>query len=144
MLGREAPHGRDGVDDRDRPLERKALVDPDLLRDLAPKSVHEALSGVDAAPGQEPVLLAGLLVATEQNAPAPAKHRRHPDPRLSAHAPDDPKPPAPRSVAGSSSTSTRRVWATARTTSCATRMPGSTRNASAASVFKSVTSTSPR
>ena len=47
-------------------------------------------------PGQQPVLLARLLLPAEQHPPLPAEDRADPDPRL--HQPDDPKPSAPRSL----------------------------------------------
>jgi len=53
-------------------------------------------------------------------------------------------PAAPRSLSGSSSTSTRWTAAASISTSCAIRMPGSTTNGSRASVFRRITFSSPR
>ena len=57
---------------------------------------------------------------------------------------DEPKPRTPRSLSGSSSTSTGSSSGTGSTTSCAIRIPGSTTNGSRASVFSRTTRTSPR
>src|SRR6185436_356850 len=82
VLRREALHGRDRVDDRDRALDRHLLVDPKLLPELAVEGVDQALPRVHAPAGQEPVLLAGLLVTAEQHSVVPAQQRRDADPRL--------------------------------------------------------------
>ena len=58
--------------------------------------------------------------------------------------PDEPKPPSPRSLPGSSSTSRSVESGTPTTTSWAIRMPGSTTNASRGSVFCRITRSSPR
>ena len=145
VLGGEAPLRGDRVDDRDRPLDRKLFLDPDLLQQFAVERVDEALTGVDPAAGQQPVLLAALLVAAEQDATLAAEDRRHADPRLDAHyTREEPKPRSPRSVSASSSCSSSVISGTGRTTSCAIRMPGSTTNVSPASVLWKTTRTSPR
>src|SRR5690349_14021123 len=105
--------------------------------------IDQALARVDAAAGKQPVLAALLLVAAEQDARLPAQQRGDADPRL-AHCCDEPKPRTPRSLSGSSSTSTGSSAGTGSTTSCAIRIPGSTTNASRASVFSSTTRSSPR
>src|SRR4029077_6056946 len=112
-------------------------ADADLLRELAVQCVDEALPCVDAAAGQEPVVAAALLlVAAEQDLPLPAKQRRDADPRLLRHqAAELPKPRTPRSLSGSSSTSTGSMPGTSTTTSCAMRIPGSTTNGSCGSVL---------
>ena len=48
-FGREAPLGGDRVGDRDRTFERKLVVDPHLLEQLAVQRVRQALARVDAA-----------------------------------------------------------------------------------------------
>ena len=94
---------------RDRPFDRRRL-DPDLLCQLSRERDHQALAGLHAASGKQPDVPAPLLVTAEQDPPVPAQHRRDPDARLEPHsyARDEPKPRAPRSLAGSSSTSTAR------------------------------------
>src|SRR5437763_4125376 len=144
VLRGEAPDGRDRVDDRDGALDRQLLVDSDLLRELAVQGVDEALARVHAAAREEPVLLAGLLVAAEEHAVAPAQDRGHADPRLGSHRADEPNPRTPRSLAGSSSTSSSSSSATGTTRSCAIRIPGSTTNACSRSVFSRITCSSPR
>src|SRR5207247_11043025 len=82
------PHrqfGRDRVDDCHRPLEERRL-DADLLVELAPERVGEALARVDAAAGQQPRLAPGLLVPDEQHAVVPAQDRGDADPWLVASA----------------------------------------------------------
>ena len=106
VLGGEAAHRRDRVDDRHRPLDRHLGADADLLGELAVEGVDEALAGVDAAARQQPVLLAVLLVPAEEDARLPAQDRRDADPRLGHQWRDEPKPRTPRSLSGSSSTST--------------------------------------
>ena len=118
--------GRDRVDDRDRALERH-LVPPGRTRS-PPTAPAAARAGGSrrrgprrraAASTRRPASRAG-----EQDATPPAKDRRDPDPGLAHAQPaEDPKPRAPRSLAASSSTSTRRSDATGATTSCAMRMP---------------------
>src|SRR4051794_35436891 len=107
---------RDRVADRDGPLELHVGLDAELLPQLAPERLDERLAGVDAAAGEQPVLLVRLLLAAEQDAPLPAKDRAHTDARLHQWW-DDPKPRTPRSVAGSSSTSTRSTSGIGSTTS---------------------------
>ena len=111
-------------------------VDPDLLGDLAVERVHQRLARVDAAAREQPDVPPALVVAAEQDAVAPAQERRDADPGLApsrrlASTPDEPRPPAPRSVSGSSSTSSSRTDAASTRTSCAIRIPGSTTNGSA-------------
>ena len=101
--------GRDRVDDRDRALDRQVVVDPDLLGELAVQRVDEALAGVDAAAGQQPVLAARASRAGR--AGSGPRQRRIAETRMrgsvASRARDEPKPRTPRSLAGSSSTSTR-------------------------------------
>src|SRR5712692_6765720 len=144
VLARERALRRDRVDDRHRAFDGDVLVDPDLLSELALERVDDALAGVDAAAGEQPVLLARLLVTAEQNRAAPVEHGRNADARLGGHARDDPNPRSPRSLSGSSSTTSSSTAGSCRITSCAMRIPGSTSNASARSVLRSTTRTSPR
>ena len=137
-----APLGRDRLGDRDRALERERVAEPELLAELALQRLVQALPRVDAAARQQPVLLAGLLLPAEQHAVLPAQQRGHANARLhqcrraeAAHA-------ALR--LGQLSTSTGSTSGTGSTTSCAIRIPGSTTNVSRASVFSSVTRSSPR
>src|SRR5262245_10542420 len=147
VLRSEAAHRSDRVDDRHRALDGNLVVHPHLLGELAMQRADEALARVHTASRQQPVRAALLLVSAEEDAPAPAQDRRHPDARLGRHYAssrlDEPNPRTPRSVPGSSSTSA--VWADAigTTTSWAIRIPGSTTNA-ASSVFSRITRTSPR
>jgi hypothetical protein len=62
---------RDRVHDRDRALERRRL-DPDLLPQLAIERIDDRLARVDAAAGQEPDVLALLLVPAEEHPVPPA------------------------------------------------------------------------
>src|SRR5206468_7956258 len=87
MLGREALYWRDRVDNRDRALNRHLLADSELLPELAVEGIDQALPRVHAPARQQPVLLAGLLVAAKQHAVVPAQQRRDADPRLSPHDP---------------------------------------------------------
>src|SRR5262249_23244721 len=128
VLARERPSRGDRVDKRYRPLERDVSVDADLLVELAPEGLYEALASVHAAAGGQPVALVALLVPAEQQPVAPPQHGRNPDARLAGHVPEEPKPAVPRSVSGRASTSTGSGSATGTTTSCAIRMPGSTVN----------------
>src|SRR6185312_10260453 len=145
MLRREAVPRGDRVDECDGSFHRELIVDADLLGELAVQRVDETLAAVDAAAGQKPVLLARLLVAAEEHAPLPAQDRRDTDARLGLHhVAEDPNPRTPRSLAGSSSTSTSSSSGIGRTTSCAIRIPRSTTNGSVASVFSSTTRSSPR
>src|SRR4051812_10214816 len=133
------------VDDRDRPFDGQLVLDPDLFAKLAVQGIDEALAGVDAAAREEPVLApVRLLMAAEENPVLPAQERRDADPRLHAYTFELPKPRTPRSLSGSSSTSTGSRPGTSRTTSWAMRIPGSTTNVSLASVFSSTTFSSPR
>ena len=68
------------------PSTGRVVVDPELLGQLAVERVDEALAGVDAAAGEQPVLAAALLVPAEQQAPLPAQDRRDADPRLGHQA----------------------------------------------------------
>src|SRR6266536_63109 len=114
VLGGEAADGRDRVDDRDRALDGRLVVDPELLGELAVKRVDEALARVDAASGKEPVVAFPLLVPAEQDASPPAQERRDTDPGL-AHDPEEPCPRSPRSLGGSSLTSRRASSGSATT-----------------------------
>src|SRR2546430_10471638 len=87
VLGREALHGRDRVDDRDRALNRHLLADSELLPELSVQRIDQALPRVHAPARQQPVLLAGLLVAAEQHPVVPTQQRRDADPGLSPHGP---------------------------------------------------------
>src|SRR5581483_9230158 len=109
---------RDRLDNADGPFQGDLVVDADLLVELAIERVDEALAGVDAAARKQPVGAApGFLVAAEEDPPAPPEHRRDPDPRLDPHqAADDPKPRTPRSLWGSSLTSTGSTAGTGMTT----------------------------
>src|SRR5205823_5520660 len=99
---------------------------------------------IDAAAWEEPVLAsAGLLVAAEEDPVLPAQHGGYANAWL-LHYDDDPKPRTPRSLSGSSATSTGSTPVTGMTTSCAMRMPGSTTNSSRASVFSKMMRSSPR
>jgi hypothetical protein len=136
---------RDRVDERDRPLDGQLVGDADLLEELAMQRVHEALPCVHPTAGKEPVLAASaLLVTAEQDPVLPAENRGHANAGLLHHDADEPKPRTPRSLSGSSSTSTGSTLATGTTTSCAMRMPGSTTNDSRASVLSRTTRSSPR
>src|SRR5579862_5858233 len=96
---------RDRVDDRNGPLELHVGLDPELLAQLTTQRLDECLATVDAASRQQPILLPRLLLTAEEHPPLPAEDRADPDPWL-RQCPVDPKPSAPRSPAGSSSTST--------------------------------------
>src|SRR5262249_23618281 len=136
VLRREAGRRRDRVDDRNRTLERELVGDADLFRQLPVQRVDEALAGMDTATGQEPVLLPRLLVPAQQHTSLPSQDRGDADTRLDPHhSAVEPKPRAPRSVSGSSSTSFNSSSGIARTTSCAIRIPGSTTNRSTRSVL---------
>ena len=82
MCLREAELRRDRVDDRDRALELDVRLDAELLAQLAPQRLDDRLPRVDAAAGQEPVLLAGLLLTAEQHAALPLEDRRDADARF--------------------------------------------------------------
>src|SRR5688572_17151166 len=76
---------RDGIDDRDRPLERNLLPageEPGLLEELASQRRDEALPHAHSSAGKQPHLTGRLLVAQQMNAPLSAQDRRNPDPRL--------------------------------------------------------------
>src|SRR5204862_4863657 len=98
----------DRVDDGDRPLEREVVADPHLLRELPAQGVDEALAAVDAAARQQPVLAASrLLVPAEEHPSFPTEDGGDADTRLERHQwAELPKPRSPRSLAGSSVTST--------------------------------------
>ena len=146
VLRGEGALRRDRVDDRNRALDRNLVLDADLLAKLAMQRVGEALSGVDAAARQEPVLAApGLLVPAEQDPVLPAQHGRYADARLERHhTADEPNPRTPRSLSGSSSSSTSSTSGMGTMTSWAMRIPGSTTNGSRASVLRRITFSSPR
>jgi hypothetical protein len=84
VLRGEAAHRRDRVDDRNRPLHRDLVLDPDLLGQLAVERVDEALAGVDAPAREQPVVATVLLVPAEQEAPLPAQQRGDADAGLKA------------------------------------------------------------
>src|SRR4051812_4851727 len=146
VLGREGTLRRDRVDDRDRPFDGNLVLDPDLLAKLAVERVGEALPGVHTAARQEPVVASpGFLVLAQEDAVLPPQHGGHTDARLERHhTADEPNPRTPRSLAGSSSTSTGSTPGTCRTTSCAIRIPGSTTKRSCGSVLWRITLSSPR
>src|SRR5260221_10467729 len=98
------------MDDRDRAFERQILPHADLLLELAAQRLNEALAAVHATAGQQPVLAAaGLLVPAEKDALLPTEERGDTDARLERHQAEElPKPFPPRSVSGSSVTSTAR------------------------------------
>ena len=125
------------------PLERELVVDPELLAELAPERVDEALAGVDPAAGQEPVLLRALLVTAEEDPVLPAEDRRDADPRLRGHRP---RAEAFRTAltGGSSSTSTELDVGHGNDDELRDAIPGSTMNGSSRSVLSSVTRSSPR
>ena len=110
VLRPEAPLGRDRLDDRHGAFDGELLVlphEPGLLRQLAVERLDERLAAAQAAAGQQPVLAAALLVAAEKDRAVPSQHGGDADPRLGSHqAPEEPRPPSPRSLGGSSSTST--------------------------------------
>src|SRR3990170_2774622 len=148
VLALRLPVRRDRIDERNGTLQRyldTRRKEPRLLPELAAKRPDEALPGSHTPTGQQPHLVLSFLVAEQQDPAAPAEDRRNADPRL-AHAQwaVDPKPCAPRSLAASSSTSTRRTVATGAITSCAMRIPGSTVKTRSRSVFRRTTQTSPR
>ena len=136
----------DRVDDGDGSFERQILPHADLLAELPPQRFDKALAAVDAAAGQQPVLPAArFLVPAQEDASLPAEERGDADTRLERHQADElPKPFSPRSVSGSSATSTGSGVATGTTTSCAIRIPGSTTNVSAGSVLRRMILSSPR
>src|SRR6478735_6968209 len=110
MLRPEAVVRRDGIDDRDGPLDGDLVpfrVQTGLLRELSRECLGQALAAVDAAAWEQPVLGAPLLVTAEQDAAVPEQDRRDADPRVGPHeTPDEPKPASPRSELVSSDTST--------------------------------------
>src|SRR5207249_12269246 len=98
VLRGEGPSRSDRVDDRDRSLERKLVGDPDLLAELAVQRPDQALTGVHAPAGEEPVLAPGLLVPAKEDPSSPAQDRRDPDAGLDRHhAAEEPNPRTPRS-----------------------------------------------
>src|SRR5882672_3278243 len=134
VLAREQRLRRDRVADRDRPLELNVRLDAELLAQLASQRFDQRLAAVHAASRQQPVLLVRLLLTAEEHPPLPAEDRADADARLHQWR-DEPKPRTPRSLSGSSSTSTNSMSGTGRMTSCAIRMPGSTTNGSWGSVL---------
>src|SRR5205814_471298 len=114
-----------------------------LLAELPHEGLHQALPSLHAAAGQQPVLLARLLLPAEQDPALPEQERGDAEARLHQRS-EEPKPRTPRSDSGSSSTSTSSTSGSGTTTSCAMRMPGSTRKVSRGSVFSSATRSSPR
>src|SRR5450759_1740068 len=130
--------GRDRVGEGDRAFDRDLVLDPELLGQL--------LSVFDAASGEQPVLLARLLLPAEQDASAPAEHCRDADARLShlSYTLEEPKPRTPRSLSGSSSTSTSSISGRRMSTSWAIRISGSIVKESARSVLSTTTRSSPR
>src|SRR3954451_12271400 len=145
VLRRERALRRDRVHDRDRPFDGQLVLDSDLLAKLAVQRIDEALARVDAAARQQPILAAiGLAVAAEEDPGLPAQDGRDADPGFHAYTFELPKPRTPRSLSGSSSTSTGSRPGSCRTTSWAMRMPGSTTKVSLASVLSSTTFSSPR
>src|SRR5438034_1597593 len=144
VRGRERAHGRNRIDDRDGPFDRRLVVDSDLLVELAVEGVDQALARVHAAARQQPVVAPALLVPAKEHAPPPPQDRRDTNPRLGHQALEEPKPRTPRSLSGSSSPSASSSPGTGRTTSCATRIPASTTKGSRKSVFRSTTRISPR
>jgi hypothetical protein len=77
----EAVRRGDGVDDRDRTFEREFFLDPDLLQELSPNRIHEALARVDAAARKQPVFVSRLLVPAEEQPVSPPKDGRHAESR---------------------------------------------------------------
>src|SRR5439155_5929157 len=144
VLGLRSAFGGDRVHDGDGTLNRKILVEPDFLGQLAPERVDEALPRVHAAPGKEPDLPPTLLVADQEHAIRAPKHRRDADPRLGHGTHEEPKPRSARSLTGSSSTSKSSISGTGTTTSCATRSPAMAVKVSSASVLRRTTLISPR
>ena len=143
VFRREGSNRRDRVHDRNRPLHRNVVVDADFLRQLTVQCVHEALARVDAPAGQEPVLAARLLMPAEQHPAAPAQNCRDANPGFHQTA-DEPNPRTPRSLSGRASTSSSSNSGRGTMTSCAMRIPRSTANVSAVSVFRRITRSSPR
>src|SRR5581483_587305 len=117
--------------------------DSELLPELAPERLDQRFAAVDAAARQQPVLLPRLLLAAQEDPALPSEDGADADPRLHQR-PDDPKPPLPRSLGGSSSTSCSSTGGTGRITSWAIRIPGSITNVSARSWFTRFTRSSPR
>ena len=67
------------------PSSWSVVPEPELLAELAVQRLLERLPSLDAAAGEQPVLLARLLLPAEQHAVLPAHERRDPDARLVAH-----------------------------------------------------------
>ena len=112
--------GRDRIDQCDGAFERYVTAfreEPRLLPQLPPQSADQALARSDTASRKEPHLIHPFLVPEQQDPSAPAEDRRDANARLHAQCADDPKPCPPRSLAASSSTSTRRTAAIGATTS---------------------------
>ncbi len=137
---------RDRLRQRDRHAGRQP-AQAALLGQLAAQGGLHRLAGLDSATGQEPVGPPRLLVPHEhERVLAAVEEPADAQPwRLVAHTrPLDPKPCSPRALAASDSRTVTAIAGSATTTSCAMRMPGSTRKASDASVLSSVTRSSPR
>src|SRR5262249_17780032 len=101
VLACERARGRDRIDERDGPLEVDVLIQTDLFVQLAAECLYQALASVHAAAREQPVALVALLVAAQEHAVTPAQDGRDSDAGLAGHAPEDPKPAAPRCVSGS-------------------------------------------
>ena len=127
--------GRDRVDDRHRPLDGQLVVDADLLRRARAGARRRAISpDVDPAARAAASTPSRASRAGRAGCGVPAEDGRDADARLGAHhTREEPNPRAPRSLAGQLGRPrpTSRP-ATATTTSCAIRMPGSTTNGSLA------------
>ena len=140
---------RYGIDDRHRAFEGyldSVGKQPGLFPQLTLQCANETLPRLNSSAGEKPHGTSSLLVASEQKPPTPAQDRGDTDSRLGhrRQLEDDPKPRPSRSLAASSSTSTRRTEATGAMTSCATRIPGSTTNGISRSVLIKTTRISPR
>src|SRR5262249_9589832 len=148
VLRPEASFGRDRLDDRHWPFDGQlhpALHNAGFLGELALERLRERLAAVHAAAGKQPVLVTALLVPDQEYPPVPTENRGYSNARFRSHQwADDPKPRTPRSLSVNSSTSTRVTAGTGMTTSWAIRIPGSTVNASCASVLSSTMRSSPR
>ena len=129
VLRGEAADWRDRVDDGYRALDRDLVRQADLLRKLAVECATRLSPEFTPPPGSSQYARSAFSCRQSRIRPPQLQDRRHADTRLGRHqAFDDPKPRTPRSVAGSSSTSTGSTSASGTTTSCAIRIPGSTTN----------------
>ena len=103
VLRPEAPLGRDRLDDRNRPFDRQLVVarrrapSPRRARAGAPR---RASRRCDAAARQQPVLPSALLVSASAGSrrASAGSPRRGSAARAHPQRPDEPKPPAPRSL----------------------------------------------